>query len=121
MIDYKSEVKRLDAFVPGENSKFWKPKTGQYKVKALTELEGAEPFIPKDSKDPEKDKKPQCKLDLLVNDERVTWTMGIGVSPASAYGQLCKLAVEMNGLKDKTFIIVVTSDGKKNTYTIVKL
>jgi len=120
MIDYQSEVKRLDAFVPGESSKFWKPKPGQYKVKSLTELEQAEPFIPKDSKD-DKDKKPQVKIDLLVNDEKVTWTMGVGVSPASAYGQLCKLAAEIGGLKDKTFIIVVTSDGKKNTYTIVKL
>lgn len=124
MVNYQEEVKRLDAFVPGEKSQFWKPKAGQYRVKALTELEPTEDFVPKGSKDPEKDKKPQVKISLLVGEEKekVTWTMAIGVSPASAYGQLCKFAMSSGGaIKDKEFVIVVTNDGKKNTYTIVKI
>ena len=51
MIDYKTEVERLDKFVPGENSQFWKPKAGQYRVKALTELEEAKPFVDKVTKE----------------------------------------------------------------------
>jgi hypothetical protein len=117
MIDYQKEVTRLDAFIPGENSQFWKPKAGQYKVRALTELEEAAPF----HKDGEADK-PQAKVELLIGEEKFTWTMALGVSPASAYGQLCKLAAG-NGskLKGLDFMIVVTNDKKKNTYTIVKL
>ncbi len=118
MIDYTQEVKRLDAFVPGENSQFWKPKAGQYRVKALTELEETKPFVDKDTKK----ESPQVKLDLLIGEERVTWTMGKGVSPASSYGQLCKLATAyQNKLNGVEFMIVVTNDKKKNTYTIVKL
>ena len=119
MINYNEEVKRLDSFVPGENSQFWKPKAGQYRVKALTELEDAEPFKPKGEHKPE-DEKPQVKIDLLIGEDKFTWTIGKAQSPASAYGQLCKLAIARGGnLKNQDFMIVVTNDKKKNTYTIV--
>lgn len=116
VIDYNAEVQRLDSFKPGEGSQFWKPTKGQHRVKALTELEEAEPFH-----EDGKDDKPQAKIHLSINGKEVTWTMGKGVSPASAYGQLCVLGKELGGLKDKDFMVVVTNDGTKNTYTIVKL
>jgi len=117
MVNYSEEVKKLDAFIPGTNSKFWKAKPGQYHAKAITEMLESEPFE-QEGKEP----KPQMKIDILVGDDRYTWTFAKGVSPASTYGQLCKLAVAMGGsLKDKEFLVVVTSDNKKNTYTIVKL
>lgn len=120
MVNYTEEVKRLDAFVPGEQSLYWKPKPGQYRVRALSELEETHPFVPKGEHKPE-DEKAQVKIDLLIGEERVSWTMGKAVSPASAYGQLCKLGAEKGKLKDLDFMIVVTNDKKKNTYTIVKL
>jgi hypothetical protein len=116
MIDYKKEVIKLDSFVPGESSQFWKPKSGQYKVRALSELEPTKPF----QKEGEADK-PQVKIDLLIGEETFSWTMAIGVSPASAYGQLCKLGSDKGKLKDLDFMIVVTNDKKKNTYTIVSI
>lgn len=115
-IDYTAEVTRLDSFVPGKQSKFWKPKAGQYVVKALTELEDAPPFE-KEGEPP----KQQAKIDLLIGEETFTWTMAIGVSPACAYGQLCKLGKDKGHLKDLQFIIAVVSDNNKNTYTVVKL
>lgn len=120
MINYSEEVKRLDQFVPGENSQFWKPKAGQYRVKALSELEDTNPFVPKGDHKPE-DEKAQAKIDLLIGEDKFTWTIAKGVSPASAYGQLCKLGSAKNGLKNLDFMIVVTNDKKKNTYTIVSL
>lgn len=116
VINYNEEVKRLEAYKPEENSDFWKPAAGQYKVKALTELQEAEPF-----KEEGKADKPQAKIDLLLSDDKkVTWTVGKGKSVASAYGQLCKLATAKDGkLTDVQFTIVVTFDGKKNSYTIV--
>lgn len=118
MIDYNSEVKRLSEFVPGENSQFWKPLAGQYRVRALTELEESKPYIDKTTKK----ETPQVKIDLLIGEDTFTWTIPKGVSPASAYGQLCNLATAYNNsLKNIDFMIVVTNDKKKNTYTIVKL
>jgi hypothetical protein len=118
MINYSEEVKRLDSFVPGESSNFWKPVAGQYRVRGLTELEDAPPF--KSKKEGEADK-PQAKISILIGDDTFVWTMAKGVSPASAYGQLCKLGQDKGKLKDLDFMIVVTNDKKKNTYTIVKL
>lgn len=116
MVNYKEEVTRLDSFVPGETSQFWKPKAGQYRVKALTELEETKPF----QKEGEDDK-PQVKIDLLVEGQKVMWTIAKGVSPASSYGQLCRLGAKKGSLKNVEFMIVVTNDKKKNTYTIVEL
>ena len=116
MVNYNEEVKRLDAFVPGDQSTYWKPKPGQYRVRALTELEEAEPFHQEGKED-----RPQVQIKLLIDAQSFTWTMAKGVSPASAYGQLCKLGAEKGRLKDLDFMVVVTNDKKKNTYTIVKL
>ena len=124
MINYNEEVKRLDAFVPGEQSQFWKPKAGQFRVRALTELEEASPFIEKDANGQPKagkEPKPQAKIELLIGEEKVTWTFAKGVSPASAYGQLCNLGAKKGQLKNLDFMVVVTNDKKKNTYTIVEL
>lgn len=109
-INYEEEQKKLEAFEPGDASFYWRPSPGQHKVKALSELEEAEPY---------KDK-PQRQLKITVDDEEKTWTFAVGVSPASTYGQLVKLATTRNNvLTDQEFTVVVVSDGKKNSYTIV--
>lgn len=114
-MDYQKELKRLQ-----EGSNYWKPKVGQYKVKALTELEETEPFIRKGKEEVQEESYPQAKIKILVNGEEKTWTFGIGATPASTYGQLVELATRHNNtLKDVEFTVVVKSDGTKNNYTIV--
>jgi len=109
-IDYKQEQEKLDAFKPGDASLFWKPSVGQHKVKALTELEDTEPY----------NDKAQKKLKILVNGEEKEWTFAVGISNASTYGQIVKVASQNNNtLVNKEFTVVVVSDGKKNSYTIV--
>ncbi len=117
-MDYQDELKRLK-----EGGDYWKPKAGQFKVKALTELEEADPFIRKvtvDGKEQE-EKTPQHKISILVDGkEEKVWTFGIGKTPASTYGQLVELATKhANQLKDVEFSVVVKNDGTKNDYTIV--
>lgn len=114
MINYKEEVKRLNEFVPGDQTEFWKPKPGQYRVRALSELEETKPFQGDVNK-------PQIKIDLLLGEEKFTWTMAKGKSPGGSYGQLCNLALKKGKLTNIDFMIVVTNDKKKNTYTIVEL
>jgi len=114
-MDYQTELKRLQ-----ESGNYWKPKVGQFKVKALTELEEAEPFVRK--KEGEEDEiSPQSKIKILIDGEEKIWTFGKGKTPASTYGQLIELATKhTNQLKDVEFTVVVKSDGTKNDYTIVE-
>lgn len=113
-MDYQEELKRLQ-----ESGNYWKPKVGQYKVKALTELEDTDPFMKK-REGQEDEVHPQSKVIVLVDGEEKTWTFGKGKTPASTYGQLIELATKhANQLKDVEFSVVVKSDGTKNDYTIV--
>ena len=45
MVNYEEELKRLQ-----ESGNYWKPKVGQFKLKALSELEEAEPFVRKSNR-----------------------------------------------------------------------
>ena len=113
-MDYQSELKKLQ-----ESGNYWKPKVGQFKVKALTELEDADPYVRK--KEGEEDEvNPQSKITISVDGEEKIWTFGQGKTPASTYGQLIELATKhTNQLKDVEFSVVVKNDGTKNDYTIV--
>lgn len=113
-MNYQEELKKLQ-----EGGNYWKPKAGQFKVKALSELEGADPFVKK--RDGQVDEvHPQIKITILVNGEEKTWTFGKGKTPASTYGQLVELATKhANALTNVEFSVVVKNDGTKNDYTIV--
>ena len=113
-MDYQEELKRLQ-----EGGNYWKPKVGQFKVKALTELEDTDPYK-KERDDGTFEETPQAKIKVLIEGEEKTWTFGKGKTPASTYGQLVELATKhANQLTGVEFSIVVKSDGKKNDYTIV--
>jgi hypothetical protein len=114
-MDYQNELKRLQ-----EGGNFWKPKPGQYKIKALTELEDSEPYNKKKA-DGTIESNPQFKLKILVNGtEEKTWTFGKGATLASTHGQIVELATKHNNqLLNVEFNVVVKSDGTKNDYTIV--
>lgn len=114
-MDYQKELKRLQ-----EGGNYWKPKVGQFKVKALTELEEAEPFVKKGKEGTPDTLNPQAKIKILIGGEEKVWTFGIGMTPASTYGQLVELATKhANQLTGVEFSVVVKSDGTKNDYTIV--
>jgi hypothetical protein len=113
-MDYQQELKRLQ-----EGGNYWKPKAGQFKVKALSELEETEPYLKK-NKDGTEEKTPQYKLKILVNGEEKIWTMGKGLTLASLHGQIVQLATKNNNkLTGVEFSVVVKFDGTKNDYTIV--
>lgn len=114
-MDYQTELKRLQ-----EGGNFWKPKVGQLRVKALTELEETDPYIQKRS-DGTKEEHEQFKIKVLIDNEEKIWTFGKGMTPASTYGQLVELATKHNNqLINVEFTVVVKSDGTKNDYTIVE-
>lgn len=113
-MDYQQELKRLQ-----EGGNYWKPKVGQFMVKALTELEETDPFVKK-NKEGKEETHAQSKIRILVEGEEKIWTFGKGATLASTHGQLVDLAVKNNNkLTGKEFKVVVKSDGTKNDYTIV--
>ena len=112
-MDYQEELKKLQ-----EGSNYWSPKPGQFKIKSLTELENAEPYIKK-LDEGKTEEHAQEKIKILVNEEEKVWTFGKGKTPAATYGQLVELAVKTGTLKDIEFTVIVKSDGVKNDYTIV--
>lgn len=113
-MDYQDELKNIH-----EGGNFWKPKAGQFKVKALSELETTDPYIKK-HEGAEDEVHDQMKVKILLEGEEKAWTFGKGKTPASTYGQLVELAVKNgNKLTDVEFSIVVKNDGTKNDYTIV--
>lgn len=112
-MDYQKAMKTIQ-----EGSDYWKSKVGQFKVKALTELEETEPFVKGEGET--REVHPQAKIRILVGGEEKTWTFGIGKTPASTYGQLVQLATQKNNsLANVEFTVVVKSDGTKNDYTII--
>ena len=114
-MDYQNELKRIQ-----EGGNYWKPKPGQFKVKALSELEETEPFIKK-HEDAEDEVTPQFKIKILIGGEEKVWTFGLGKTPASTYGQLVELATKHgNVLTNVEFTVAVKNDGTKNDYTIVE-
>lgn len=116
-MDYQKELKRIE-----EGGSYWKPKPGQFKVKALTELESADPFVKKGTDGKPSEPKEQAKIRLLINNqEEKIWTFGVGLTLASTYGQLVSLASKNNNkLTGTEFTIVVKNDGTKNDYTIIQ-
>jgi len=113
-MDYQKELEKTQ-----EGGSYWKPKTGQFKVKSLTELEPTDPFIKKRS-DGTEEVNEQYKLKILVNEEEKIWTFGRGQTPASTYGQIIDLAVKKGKtLVNVEFTVVVKNDGTKNDYTII--
>ena len=118
-MDYQEELKRLQ-----EGGNYWKPKPGQFKVKALTELEEADDFVRKTKNEKDEsveERTPQAKVKILIDgEEEKDWTFSKGKTPASTYGQLVELATKhANQLTNVEFSVVVKSDGTKNDYTIV--
>jgi hypothetical protein len=114
-MDYQSELKRLEENEATMSSEFWKPEAGQHKVKALDEISDGEPYV-EEGKEPV----PRKWLQIRVNNTDHTWSMPIGKTPASTYGQLCKLAASRNNkLQDAEFVVVVVGSGQNKRFTIV--
>lgn len=113
-MDYKKELIRLQEQEANIGSDFWKPKPGQYKVKGLGEIEDAPPYE-EDGKEPQLRK----MIHIKVNDKEFSWSMPLGKTPASTYGQLVHLASIKGKLKDEEFTVVVVGEGQNIRFTIV--
>jgi hypothetical protein len=105
-IDYLAEQKKLAEF----SGDYWKPKAGQYKVKALSEVLESEPFI--DEKDNEP--KPRCQLRISSDNKEYVYADGV---------ELDKFIVNEDEWSALTFIIKGYAGTGKTTVisTLIKI
>ena len=111
LVNYDDESKRLEEF---SSANYWNPKSGKFEVLPLSELSKFQQT--------EKDGtvKEKAKVDIEVEGGSYVWTMGIGQTNASLYGQLINFAKSHNNkLKGNKFTVVIKNDGKKRDFTIV--
>ena len=115
MMDYKKELERLKQQKAELGGDFWKPEArlNQYKVKALGELEDADPYE-EEGQEP----KPRKQLKILVEGKQYVWNMNFGKTPSSVYGQLVNLASVKGKLKDEEFGVIVVGSGQEIRFTI---
>lgn len=111
-IDYAAEHKKIQEF----SGDYWKPKAGQYRVIANSEVVDSEPFIDEKKKEPQA----RVQLKILIDKKEYLWNFPKGKTPASTYGQLIKLAT-LKGYKltGTEFTIVVVGEGQNIRFTIV--
>ena len=116
-MDYQSELNRLQSNEAVSKTEYWKPKAGQYKVQALSELEEGKPFVEEGKPD---QLRKQIHIALLPENKEVVWSFPHGVTRASTSGQLVSLAVARgNKLMNEIFTVVVVGEGQNKRFTIV--
>ena len=113
-MNYKDELKRLQEQEASISSSFWKPETGQHKVKSLGELEDGEPY-----KEDGKEEQPRKWLEIQHEGKPHTWSMPFGKTPASIYGQLVHLASVRGKLTNEEFTVIVVGTGQNKRFTVV--
>ena len=110
-VDYTKESKRMADF---KSENYWNPKEGKFEVVALSEL------INFQQSEKDGTLKEKAKVSIKVGEQQFLWTMGIGQTKASLYGQLVEHAIKNGGkLTNCKFTVVIKNDGKKRDFTIV--
>ena len=111
LVNYTEEAKKLEE---QKLTDYWNPKEGKFEVVALSELTKFE--------QPDKDGtvKQKAKVSVEVAGKQYTWTMGVGQTKASLYGQLISFALDHGQkLTGNKFVVVIKNDGQKRDFTIV--
>lgn len=111
LVNYTEESKKLEE---QKQTNYWNPREGKFEVVALSEL------IKFEQTDKDGTVKQKAKVLIEVAGEQYTWTMGIGQTKVSLYGQLVRFALEHGKkLTGNKFTVVIKNDGKKRDFTIV--
>lgn len=110
-MDYQAELEKMRNV--SDDNGYWSPDAGQHKVKALSEIEVAEPF------QDDNENRPRRKLRLEVNNQEFSWTFPLGKRESSVYGQLLSLGSKRGKILGEEFVIVVVGKGQDKRYTII--
>ena len=112
LVDYEVESKNLEE--AANRPDFWNEEPGKYEITILSGLETYSYM------NDEGQEQIRAKVAIQYKGTEFVWGFGIGKTKASTYGQLVEVA-KANGmvLTGKNVLVVITSDGKKRTFTVV--
>ena len=98
------------------NADWWSPEPGKYEVLFLSEA-GKE-YTVEFERNGKKEIHTKIPIEVEVNGKQFVWGITIGKSESSIYGQLVKLGLKHQGIKDIKTEILVTGIKKDRRYTI---
>ena len=112
-INYSNENTKLVEY-KNDLLPFWKPEIGVYNIKLLSELKK---WSYTNSETGEKENR--ARIDIELKEEKFTWSMGIGKTIASTYGQLVEIGSKRNGnLEGSNIQVIVDLKDNKNSYVV---
>lgn len=114
-MDWETEAKKLRQ--TGERNWF-KPKTGQQKVKFLSNGEEYE-YEYEDDKGIKKLIQ-KVRFDIMTNEVKMDWGIPKGMTENSLYGQLVLIGKNKGTLIDQEITLVVKGSGKEVSYTVLE-
>jgi len=109
-MDYKVEYEKIKAFEP---KKYFKANAGRHAITFLSEA------VETEFKDGN-DVTPQVEFKIRIDDESYNWTVPVGQSFKSLYGQLMTVAKEWETLKDRSITLLVTGDNTTKSYVVLE-
>ena len=101
MKEWEEEVKKLE-----EQGGYFKPPAGQYDIEVLA------PPLKKEYKYEKEGIKEQIELQIKVDGKEYLWTITKGLTLASLYGQVLKVATQQGKWKGLKFTLGVKSAGQ---------
>jgi len=115
MIDYEKIYDGLKKPVDFENKEWFKPKEGINKIKLLSEM--SEQYMTLFN---EKEI-PKVRFDIEFEKRQYVWSITVGQTENSLYGQLVKLGKKLGSLVNTEITLIVRGKDKSITYTILEL
>jgi len=107
-MDWNNEKESLQ-----KATKWWKPTTGQHKVKFLND--GTEHDFEWDNKIVKK-----VNFEIEVGGKRYGWGVTKGPTINSLYGQLTCIGVDKGTLVEQEITLIVKGKGKETNYTVLE-
>lgn len=106
-MDYKKSVEEL------KNNRFdwFKPEIGEHKIEVLEEPEEI-------TKTFDEEVKQQIRLKIKEGGRNFSWDINKGLTLSSIFGQFMVVGKNFGQLKGMKLTLLVTNDGKKNSYLI---
>jgi len=115
MTDYEKIYSGLKKSEDFEKKEWFKPSEGINKIKLLSEM--SEQYITLF-----KEKEiPKVRFDIEFGKKQYVWSVTVGQTENSLYGQLVKLGKKLGSLVNAEITLVVKGKDKSTTYTILEL
>ena len=113
-MDWKKEKESLKQ---AQNRNWWKPTTGQHKIKILTD---GEEYQYEFDDGIAKKVIQKIRFEVEIAENKLDWGVSKGISESSLYGQLSLVGAERGTLIGTEITLVVKGSGMEISYTVLE-